>query len=51
MKINKLIRKALKTPELYSESELLYFKMVKKHRKQLKKARKAALDQQSESLQ
>jgi len=40
MKTKELIKRALRRPELFTEGELLYLKMVKKHKKQLKKKAK-----------
>ena len=37
MKTKKIIKKALKHPELYSEAELNYFRLMKKARKDYKK--------------
>ena len=38
----KIIKRALKKPELFSPAELLYFKLVKKANKALKKVHKEA---------
>ena len=40
MKTKKLIKRALKSPELFSEAELQYFNLVKKAQKKHKKAKK-----------
>jgi len=41
MKTNKIIKKALKHPELFSQEELLYFHLVKRERKRVKQLKKA----------
>ena len=40
MKTKKIIKRALKHPELYTEAELAYMKLVKQERKRLKLVRK-----------
>jgi len=37
LKTKQIIKRALKHPELFTEGELTYFKLLKKHRKQQKK--------------
>tara|TARA_R110001592_G_scaffold221327_4_gene476117 strand:+ start:646 stop:819 length:174 start_codon:yes stop_codon:yes gene_type:complete len=40
LKTKKLIKRALKHPELFTEGEVQYFELVKKERKERKKAKK-----------
>ena len=40
MKTKKIIKQALKQPELYTEAELAYLRLVKKARKAKKQAKK-----------
>ena len=40
MKTKELLKRALKKPELFTEAELLYFKLMKKEQKELKKSKK-----------
>ena len=47
-KTKKIIKKALKNPELYSDSEIQYFELVKRARKSEKKRRKSEKQKQSE---
>ncbi len=42
MKTKKIIKRALKQPELYSEAELIYFELWKKAKKELKDAKRKA---------
>jgi len=37
LKTKQIIKRALKHPELFTEGELTYFKLLKEHRKQQKK--------------
>ncbi len=37
LKTKQIIKRALKHPELFTEGELIYFKLLKEHRKQQKK--------------
>lgn len=51
MKTKKLIKRALKRPELFTEGELHYFKLMERQRKLNKKKQKAeAAKQQSDYL-
>ena len=40
MKTKKIIKQALKQPELYTEAELAYLRLVKRERKAKKQAKK-----------
>ena len=40
MKTKKIIKQALKQPELYTEAELQYFNLIRQARKQRKKKKK-----------
>ncbi len=44
MKTKKIIKQALKQPELYTEAELAYFRLMKKARKAKKQAKKVRPD-------
>ena len=45
MKTKKIIKQALKQPELYSEAELAYLRLVKRVRKAAKQAKKVRQDE------
>jgi hypothetical protein len=44
MKTKKIIKQALKQPELYTEAELAYIRLVKKERKAKKQEKKVRQD-------
>ena len=44
MKTKKIIKQALKQPELYTEAELAYIRLVKRERKAKKLAKKVRSD-------
>ena len=44
MKTKKIIKQALKQPELYTEAELAYLRLVKRERKAKKLAKKVRQD-------
>ena len=44
MKTKKIIKQALKQPELYTEAELAYIRLVKKERKAKKQEKKIRRD-------
>ena len=46
-KTKKIIKKALKNPELYTDSEIQYFELVKRTRKSEKKRRKMEKEEKS----
>ena len=45
MKTKKIIKQALKQPELYTEAELAYIRLVKRERKAKKLAKKVRQDE------
>ena len=45
MKTKKIIKQALKQPELYTEAELAYIRLVKRERKAKKLAKKVRLEE------
>ncbi len=45
MKTKKIIKRALKQPELYTEAELAYIRLVKRERKAKKLAKKVRQDE------
>jgi hypothetical protein len=45
MKTKKIIKQALKQPELYTEGELAYIRLVKRERKAKKQEKKIRLDE------
>lgn len=47
MKTKKTIKQALKQPELYSEAELAYLRLVKRVRKAAKQAKKVRQDDEN----
>ena len=47
MKTKKIIKQALKQPELYSEAELAYLRPVKRARKAAKQAKKVRQDDEN----
>ena len=44
LKTKQIIKRALKHPELFTEGELNYFKLLKEHRKQKKQDKKSQSD-------
>jgi len=44
MKTKELLKRALKKPELFTEAELTYFRLIKEQRKQKKKNKKPNSD-------
>mgnify|MGYP003636749087 CR=1 len=50
MKTNKLLKRALKHPELFTEAELSYFRLVRRKRKEEKKAKAKAKKPESDFL-
>ena len=44
MKTKELLKRALKKPELFTEAELSYFRLIKKQRQQKKKDKKPKSD-------
>ena len=47
MKTKKIIKQALKHPELYTPGELDYFRLMKKARKEAKKRKQTRSDEQA----